>query len=182
MLILASKSPRRREFMELITTEFIVKTSDIDESLPNGIAPKDAVIYLSKLKANDVFDGENCVIGADTVVAVDDEILGKPKDEEDARRMLNLLSNREHDVFTGINIICPGDNISFYSQTKVTFYDIGSLIDDYLKSKEPYDKAGAYGIQGKAALFVKKIDGDYFNVVGLPVAKLYRALQSIDII
>ncbi len=177
MLILASKSPRRRELLSLITSDFIIKTADIDETLPAEIAPDKAVEYLSRIKALPFANGSNTVIGADTIVAKDGEILGKPKDRNDAFRMLRLLSGCCHSVFTGVTITAPNKDITFSVETKVKFFELSDKeINEYLDTDEPYDKAGAYGIQGKGSLFVEKIDGDYFNVVGLPVASLKRKL------
>ncbi len=182
MLILASKSPRRQELLKIITKDFQVKSAAINEELPVGITPRDAVLHLSKIKATPFFNGTECVIGADTVVAIDNNILGKPADKNDAVRMLTMLSNREHSVYTGVTLLTPGASKSFYCETKIKFYDIISMIPDYVETDEPYDKAGAYGIQGRAALFVKEIHGDYYNVVGLPVAMLYRELTDAGVI
>ena len=180
MLILASKSPRRQELLKLITPDFEIKTADVDESLPPDIAPEDAVLYLSAIKARALASEGNTVIGADTIVALDGEILGKPRDREDARRMLKTLSGREHSVFTGVTLIKDGKERSFFVQSKVKFYELSDAeIADYAASGECDDKAGAYGIQGKGSLLVEKIDGDYFNIVGLPVAKLYRELKKL---
>lgn len=177
MLVLASKSPRRKELLSLITTDFVIKSAEVDETLPQGILPKDAVLYLSRLKAQPLVNDEDIVIGADTVVAIDNKILGKPANEEEAFDMLRSLSGREHSVFTGVTVICKDGERSFYKETKVKFYP---LTDDeiwrYIKTGECMDKAGAYGIQGFGSLLVESIDGDYFNVVGLPVSALYRVL------
>ena len=180
MIILASKSPRRQELLKYITTDFTVKTADVDETLPDGISPKDAVLYLSKIKAAP-FENENAVvIGADTVVAIDGEILGKPCDKSDAAAMLRLLSGKTHSVFTGVTVIKNGEYHAFFEETKVTFFELTDKeINDYVETLEPLDKAGAYGIQGYGSLLVEKIDGDYFNVVGLPMSKLNRLLCSI---
>lgn len=179
MIILASKSPRRKELLSLITTEFEVRSADADETLPEGISPSDAVCYLSKIKAQPLNNGEDIVIGADTVVALDGMILGKPSDDDDARRMLSMLSGREHSVFTGVTVIKGEKSCTFYCETKVHFYPLSKKeIDDYIATGECSDKAGAYGIQGYGSLLVEKIDGDYFNVVGLPVSRLYRELTK----
>lgn len=180
MLVLASKSPRRQELLKLITADFTVKTAEVEEQLPENISPSDAVLYLSKIKAQPIADDENTVIGADTVVAIDGRILGKPKDKEDAFSMLKMLSGREHSVFTGVTIIKGSALKSFYCETKVKFFDLtDDEINSYIATGECDDKAGAYGIQGKGSVLVEKIDGDYFNVVGLPVSKLYRELKSV---
>jgi len=179
MLILASKSPRRRELMKFITDDFIVKTADVDETLPENIAPADAVLYLSKIKAQPFRNENDIVIGADTVVARDGIILGKPADENDAKNMLKRLSNRVHSVFTGVTIIKGEREESFFVETKVKFYNLSDeMIESYIKTREPFDKAGAYGIQGYGCLLVESIEGDYFNVVGLPVSKLNQSLLN----
>ncbi|MBE6742073.1 MAG: septum formation protein Maf [Ruminococcaceae bacterium] len=179
MLILASKSPRRRELMKFITDDFIVKTADVDETLPENIAPADAVLYLSKIKAQPFRNENDIVIGADTVVAIDGIILGKPADENDAKNMLKRLSNRVHSVFTGVTIIKGEREESFFVETKVKFYNLSDeMIESYIKTREPFDKAGAYGIQGYGCLLVESIEGDYFNVVGLPVSKLNQSLLN----
>lgn len=177
MLILASKSPRRKELLSLITDDFTVKTADADETLPEDITPDKAVEYLSKMKAQPFDNGVDTVIGADTVVAVDGIILGKPKNREDAENMLRMLSGKYHSVFTGVTVIKPEQSITFSVETKVKFFELtDEEINAYIDTSEPYDKAGAYGIQGKGALLVEKIDGDYFNVVGLPVSRLNKLL------
>ena len=177
MLILASKSPRRKELLSLITEDFVIKTADVDESLPNNIEPASAVEYLSKIKAEPFNNGADTVIGADTVVAVDGKILGKPKDRDDAYNMLKMLSGKYHSVFTGVTVISPTESITFSVETKVKFFDLtDDEINAYIDTSEPYDKAGGYGIQGKGSLLVEKIKGDYFNVVGLPVSTLNKHL------
>ena len=179
MLILASKSPRRRELMKFITDNFIIKTAEVDENLPENISPADAVLYLSKIKAEPFINGTDTVIGADTVVAIDGVILGKPKDENDARAMLKRLSGRVHSVFTGVTVIRGDKEKSFFSETKVKFFKLSDeMIESYIKTKEPFDKAGAYGIQGFGCLLVEEIHGDYFNVVGLPVSQLNQLLLN----
>lgn len=179
MIILASQSPRRRELLKLITADFNAVSSDVDETLPEGISPSEAVLYLSKIKAEPFRNDNDIIIGADTVVSIDSKILGKPSDTENARQMLKTLSGREHSVFTGVTIINGGKEESFYAETKVKFLDLtDSDIDNYIKTGEPMDKAGAYGIQGYGSLLVEKIDGDYFNVVGLPVSRLNKVLED----
>ena len=180
MIILASKSPRRQELLKYITEDFKIKTADVDETLPDGVTPSEAVLYLSRIKAQPFANADDTVIGADTVVAIDGEILGKPKDREDAAEMLRKLSGREHSVFTGVCVIKGVEKQSFFVETKVKFFELGEdEISAYLDTGEPFDKAGAYGIQGYGSLLVEKIDGDYFNVVGLPVSKLNRILSKI---
>ena len=180
MIILASQSPIRQELLKLITNDFEIKVSNVDETLPSGISPKDAVLYLSKIKAKPFKNDIDIIIGADTVVALDGKILGKPKNDENAREMLKFLSGKAHSVFTGVTLIKGDITRSFAVETKVKFFDLtDEEIDEYIKTGEPADKAGAYGIQGYGSLLVEKIDGDYFNVVGLPVSKLARELLAI---
>ncbi len=177
MIILASKSPRRRELLSLITEDFTIKTADVDESLPDNIQPDKAVEYLSKIKAEPFKNDADTIIGADTVVAVDGIILGKPKDRNDAYNMLKMLSGRYHSVFTGVTIIKPDSTVTFSVETRVKFFNLtDDEINNYISTDEPYDKAGGYGIQGKGSLLVEKIDGDYFNVVGLPISTLNKYL------
>ena len=181
MLILASSSPRRKELISLISDDVKIIPSDADESYDNTI-PSEAVpeilavrkaASVSKLYPNDT------VIGCDTSVIIDGTILGKPLDKHDAARMLSLLSGRTHKVITGCAIFHQGKSISFSEGTEVEFYPLlTSEIENYVKSGEPMDKAGAYGIQGKASLFVKSIKGDYFNIVGLPISRLNRILDN----
>lgn len=181
MIILASKSPRRKELLSFITTDFTVKSADVDETLPQGITPDKAVEYLSRIKAEPLKNENDIVIGADTVVALDGKILGKPRDEADAFATLKMLSGREHSVFTGVSVI-KGEKIETFSvQTKVKMFELTDKeIEEYIETAEPFDKAGSYGIQGKGSLLVEKIDGDYFNVVGLPISRLNRVLKLFN--
>lgn len=181
MIILASQSPRRQELLKLITSDFEIKVSNVDETLPDKITPKEAVMYLSKIKAEPFADSNDIVIGADTVVALDGKILGKPKSEENAKEMLRFLSGRTHSVFTGVTLASDKKTKTFAVETKVKFFELtNEEIDAYIKTKEPFDKAGAYGIQGYGSLLVEKIDGDYFNVMGLPVSTLARELKAFE--
>lgn len=178
-LILASASPRRREILKNAGFDFEIKTSEADETLPDGISPEEAVLYLAKIK-NEVIEADKntTVISADTIVVCDGKILGKPKDETDAFNMLKTLSGREHFVYTGVCLRKGEKKTVFFEKTAVYFYELSdSEITDYIATGEPTDKAGAYGIQGKGAVLVRKIDGDYFNVVGLPIARLVRELH-----
>ena len=181
MIILASKSPRRKELLSFITTDFTVKSADVDETLPQGITPDKAVEYLSRIKAEPLKNENDIVIGADTVVALDGKILGKPRDEADAFATLKMLSGKEHSVFTGVSVI-KGEKIETFSvQTKVKMFELTDKeIEEYIATAEPFDKAGSYGIQGKGSLLVEKIDGDYFNVVGLPISRLNRVLKLFN--
>lgn len=177
MIILASKSPRRKELLSLITENFVIQTADTDETLPDGITPAKAVEYLSAIKAEPFNNGVDTVIGADTVVAIDNTILGKPKNRTDAFNMMKMLSGKYHSVFTGVTVIKPDGVSTFSVETRVKFFDLtDGEINSYIDTDEPYDKAGGYGIQGKGSLLVEKIEGDYFNVVGLPISRLKRVL------
>lgn len=177
MIILASQSPRRRELLKYITDDFKVMSSNVDETLPKDISPGDAVLYLSRIKAQPFKNETDIVIGADTVVSIDNKILGKPKDFDDAYKMLSLLSGKWHSVYTGVTLI-KGENVkSFSVETRVKFFELTDTdIENYIRTKEPMDKAGAYGIQGFGSLLVERIDGDYFNVVGLPVSRLNQEI------
>lgn len=181
-VILASASPRRQELIKLIFDSVEVLPADCDETLPDGIGACEAVEYLSKIKneaSSELTEKENLIISADTVVAVADEILGKPVDKEDARRMISLLSGKVHQVYTGVTLSLNGKTKTFSEKTDVEFFDLTEAeIEEYISSSEPYDKAGAYGIQGKAGLLVKGINGDYYNVVGFPIARLKREIEE----
>ena len=181
-VVLASASPRRKELLSLIFNEYDICPADCDETLPEGIKAQEAVEHLSLIKnkaALRICGKESLVISADTVVAVDGEILGKPVDKDDARRMITLLSGRAHQVFTGVTLSLNGEFKTFSEKTDVVFYELTEEeIESYISSSEPYDKAGSYGIQGKAGLLVKSVNGDYYNVVGLPVARLKREIMS----
>ena len=183
-LVLASASPRRRELLQTAGLQFSVRVSDADETIPPNTPPHEAVQLLAKQKAAAVAKlcPKDLVIGADTVVTLDGDILGKPRDAADAARMLRMLSGKTHDVFTGVCLMHAGKAETFFEQTCVTFYPLtDGEIADYIATGEPMDKAGAYGIQGRGCTLVKKINGDYFNVVGLPVAALYRKLEEANL-
>ena len=181
--ILASASPRRQELLHKITDDFIVQPADVDETIPDDILPEDAAVYLSHIKAEAVsnqYPG-SIVIGCDTIVLLNDQILGKPHSPEQAREMLQMLSGNRHQVITGTTVTDGNHTISFASETAVQFYPLSEAeISAYLETGEPFDKAGAYGIQGKGSLLIQGIQGDYFTVMGLPVAKLYRVLQQFE--
>lgn len=178
--VLASASPRRRELLTQVGLEFEVITSDADETLEKGTAPADAVLLLSERKADAVVPqaGGRVVIAADTVVALDGEIFGKPADSDDAKRMLKALSGRTHSVFTGVCVVFPdGRKERFYEETKVTFVPLTEeMTEEYIATGEPFGKAGAYAIQGRGARLVNRIEGDYANVVGLPVRRVMEAI------
>lgn len=183
-IILASNSPRRRELLSLAGIEYTVIPSGCDEILPEKIKPALAVEELARQKAEDVSSRypDELIIAADTVVALGDTILGKPEDDEDAFRMLSSLSGKIHTVYTGVCIMTKDKTEIFHSATDVEFYKLTEKeIWDYINTKEPNDKAGAYGIQGKGSLLVKGISGDYFNVVGLPLAETVRYLKKFSL-
>ena len=177
-LVLASKSPRRSEILKNAGIDFTVRVADADETIPDGTKPCDAVVFLAARKAMAVERAEDeTVLGADTIVVLDDKILGKPKDREDAFNMIKSLSGRVHSVFTGVCAIGDGISLTFAEETKVEFYPLSDdEINEYIDTDEPYDKAGAYGIQGLASKFISGIQGDYFNVVGLPISSVYKKI------
>jgi len=181
-IILASASPRRKELLKKAGYKLITTSADVDEALPKSITPSNAVKYLCKIKNEAVTaDNDTVVITADTVVACNGKILGKPSNKKEAKKMLRLLSGREHSVYTGVCIRKGEKKKVFCERTRVYFYDlIDREIDEYIASGEPMDKAGAYGIQGKAFSFVRKINGDYNNVVGLPLARVVRELKEFE--
>ena len=179
--ILASASPRRKELLTLAGIEYEVVVSQCEEILPDEITPDKAVEELARQKAEDVFSRHDdaMIIAADTVVALGNTILGKPKDEDDAFSMLSSLSGRRHTVFTGVCIKTKGKTDIFHVATDVEFYELSEKeIKDYIATGEPMDKAGAYGIQGKGFVLVKGIHGDYFNVVGLPLSETVRHIKT----
>ena len=177
-LVLASKSPRRSEILKNAGIDFTVRVADADETIPEGTKPEDAVVFLAARKALAVERADDeTVLGADTIVVLDDKILGKPKDKEDAYNMIKSLSGRVHSVFTGVCAVGNGVSLTFAEETKVEFYQLSEdEINEYINTNEPYDKAGAYGIQGLASKFIRGIQGDYFNVVGLPVSSVYKKI------
>ncbi|MCR5416368.1 MAG: Maf family protein [Pseudobutyrivibrio sp.] len=181
-IILASGSPRRKELLEQAGIEYEVIPADIDETTSKTL-PNEVVEELSYNKAMAVAQANpgRIILAADTVVAFDNTILGKPNDEEDAFNMLMALSNREHHVYTGVTIVNANGFVNTFSEcTTVCMYDNSEkLIKDYIATKEPMDKAGAYGIQGKGAILVSGIRGDYNNVVGLPLARVCRELAKM---
>jgi septum formation protein len=179
MLVLASQSPRRAEILRNAGLEFVVRVAPVDESPIDGEKPEHYVQRLAEEKARAVdADNSETVLAADTTVVIDGEILGKPADAADARRMLELLSGRRHEVMTGIAIRRGADVTRDWAVTSVWFSPLSSReIDDYVATGEPMDKAGAYAIQGLASRFIEKIEGCYFNVVGLPLSLVYRRLQ-----
>ena len=181
-IVLASKSPRRQELMSLLPFEFTVDTGDTNEVMRSYLSPSDNAKNLARQKAKEraEFHPDAIIIGCDTIVACGEEIFGKPKDERDAAIMLKKLSAKDHYVYTGVCILDGRQEISFVEATKVKFRRLtDEEIFNYVKSGEPMDKAGAYGIQGKAAIFISGIEGDYYSVVGLPVCRLTEELTKL---
>lgn len=186
-IILASQSPRRKELLKQIGLKFECMPSDMEEVVSSD-NPEEVVKELSKQKAEDIAskcnDGFGLIIGADTVVSYAGKILGKPKDINEAKSMLSMLQSHKHQVYTGVTLILPDKEIVFSECTDVYMYPMSeSRIESYVATGEPMDKAGAYAIQGKCAAYVEKIEGDYNNVVGLPVAAIVKALddEGIDV-
>jgi len=184
-LILASASPRRAELLRQICVPFRRVVSGVDEDLQDPADPDQHVRVLSRRKAEDVVRDldTGIVLGADTIVVLDEHILGKPADAHEAGQMLAMLSGRTHKVYTGLTLIDAArtTSVSHVEITEVTFRELtGEEIDAYVATGEPLDKAGAYGIQGRGALLVSGIRGCYFNVVGLPLAGLARALERLE--
>ena len=186
-LVLASTSPRRRELLGLLGLPFEVVASHYDEELlsPSGLSPDDYVLQLASGKASEVAgrtDGDALVIGADTTVVLDGRYLNKPADPDDACRMLRTLSGRTHQVYTGLCLLRGSTVQTGHAVTDVTFAEISDeIITAYVATGEPLDKAGAYGIQGKALSFIPQVHGDYFNVVGLPLFLLCQMLPKFGV-
>ncbi|MEG0692586.1 MAG: Maf family protein [Oscillospiraceae bacterium] len=181
-LILASRSPRRLELLSLITTHFSVMPSNFDERSITISEPFELVRALSFSKASTIVSqADDIVIGCDTVVFAEGEILGIPKDQDEAYSMIKKLSGKTHSVITGVCVLNNHNVHQFECETMVTFFDLTPAdILSYISTDEPYDKAGGYGIQGKAALFVEKVEGDYSNVVGLPISRLNQLLKQLE--
>jgi septum formation protein len=185
-LILGSKSPRRAELLSLITRDFTIESAEVDESIPAGEKLESIVCILAKKKARAIWNSESfqdrkqpLLLCADTLVSVENQILGKPKDSDHAKEMLEKLSDREHSVTTGVVLKDEKDSHSFSVTTRIQFRKLSKQdINLYIQSKEPMDKAGAYGIQGSAASFVKSVNGSYTNVVGLPLSEVFEALSA----
>jgi len=184
-IILASNSPRRKELMSMLQVDYEVIVSRVEEIIDETLSEEDLVMDLAFQKAIDIFKThkEDIVLGFDTLVYVENEILGKPTSAEDAKRMLKLLSGKTHTVVTGCAIITKTISKSFYEKSRVTFYSMTeSEIDGYIASKESFDKAGAYAVQGLGSKFVKSIHGDFYTVMGLPVARLYHELKELNLL
>ncbi len=185
-VVLASASPRRKELLEQIGVPFTVITSRVDETIEKTCSPEKVVEALALRKAMEVAKSieKGWVLGADTIVVLGNEILGKPKDTQDAFEMLKKLSNQSHWVITGIALVNAeiGSYDLDYEKTKVLFAPLQTQeMMAYINTGEPFDKAGAYGIQGKAAVFIQKIEGSYSNVVGLPLRKTAAMLEKAGI-
>ncbi len=180
-IILASQSPRRKELLDLFHLPFEIRVADIDETMDSRKSPFDEVARVSRAKAQAIPREENdVVIAADTIVVCSGQVLGKPRDEADAMRMLSLLSGRDHQVMTGMTVLRGEKCVSCTEVTDIHFRTLSEKeIRNYVATGEPMDKAGSYGIQGGAALFAEKMVGDYYNVMGLPVCRLGMILKEI---
>ena len=182
-IILASGSPRRAEILNSVGWSFEKYVSDIDESEIEGESPENYVQRLAKTKAEKVAErfSNEIVLGADTTVVIDDQIIGKPIDLEDARRMLEILSGNWHEVLTGVALVKNGNSSVGLQRTKVKFAELSEKEIEFLVEKgEPLDKAGAYAVQAQAALFIEQIEGDYWNVVGLPVNLVFNLFKQMN--
>jgi septum formation protein len=182
MLILASTSPRRNELLKMAGYEFTVAPAEVNEDYPSGTQPMQIVELLATRKAKAAAKDHplDAVLAADTLVVCKGRIMGKPKDEASAKAMLKLLSGSVHQVYTGYCIICNSKLVTGHEATSVEFYPVkDEEIDAYIATGESMDKAGAYAIQGRGALLVKRIDGDFYNVMGLPVGKINRILRGL---
>ena len=180
-LILASASPRRQELLKIFGLPFTVRVADIDETMDMNLPPYDEVGRVSRAKALAIpRNGDDMVVAADTIVVCEGKVLGKPKDEDDAKAMLRLLSGRDHQVMTGCTVLYGDKCETFTEVTDIHFRDLSeNEIARYVASGEPMDKAGSYGIQGGAALFCTHMVGDYYNVMGLPLCRLGMVLRQM---
>ena len=185
-IVLASGSPRRRELLERIgITEFEIRAPEVEEVFPQGLSPRKTVEYISREKADAaalLCKGDDLVITADTMVFLDDRRLGKPRDEAEALAMLTALQGRRHTVCTGVTVRQGGKILTESESTDVFFRSASEAeLRAYIATGEPMDKAGAYGVQGKGALLVERLEGDFFNVMGLPVLRLSRMLRRFGV-
>ena len=180
-LILASQSPRRRELLGLFRRPFTIQVADIDETMDADRPPYDEVARVSRAKAEAVArEKDDIVVAADTIVVCAGRTLGKPRTEAEAKEMLRLLSGRDHQVMTGMTVLRGDRAVTCTEVTDIHFRDLSDQeIERYIATGEPMDKAGSYGIQGGAALFAERMVGDYYNVMGLPVCRLYQILAEI---
>jgi len=182
-VILASASPRRQELLKEIYPQFEVKVADIDETLNKELNLRDALQELAKRKALAVNEVNTLIIAADTIVVLNEEILGKPHNDLNAKAMLKKLNGKTHQVYTAYCLLKDDLVYTNINQSDVTFYEMSnSEINDYIQTKEPLDKAGAYGIQGHGQKFIKEIKGDYYSIMGLPVSQLYQDLKRLALI
>ena len=183
-LILASRSPRRIELLRMLDQYAQSIPSEADETFDDTRSPEQNVISTAYKKAKQVYDSnvipdDTVVIGVDTIVVCDGQVFTKPNDRADAYRMIAMYSGRTHSVLSGVALISNKQTLTFCEQSQVTFIDLSAEeIESYLATNEPYDKAGAYGIQGMAGLFVQRIEGCYYNIMGLPISALYRVLRG----
>lgn len=181
-IILASNSPRRKQLLKEIVADFEVQVKEVEEIAPQHLKRAEIAVYLSQLKSSafDQLADAEILITADTIVCLHDEVLNKPKDKEEAIRMLTKLSDATHTVYTGVTLRSTEKSVSFYDATEVTFYPISlEEINYYLDTCKPYDKAGSYGIQEWLGYVkIKKMDGEFYNVMGLPVHRLYQELTK----
>jgi len=183
MLLLASSSPRRSELLKMAGYDFTVAPTDVNEGYLRGTPPMQIVEQLASRKAQAAAraNPQDTVLGADTLVVLKGRVFGKPKDADDAKAMLRLLSGNVHQVYTGYCVISGTKLLCGHECTSVEFYPLSeNEIDAYIATGEPLDKAGAYGIQGRGALLIKRIDGDFYNVMGLPIGKINRILIGIQ--
>ncbi len=181
-IILASGSPRRKQLLKMAGLKFSVVPADVPEIVPDDVPPEKESEFLAAVKAGYILsqNKKDLVIGADTTVLCEGRVLGKPKDKEEAKEMLRFLSGKTHEVYTGVAIVTEETNETFTSVTKVEFYELtDEEIDWYVSTGEPMDKAGAYGIQGFGCRLVKGIVGDYFTVMGLPIAEVARRVEKL---
>lgn len=183
-LILASQSPRRQFLMKGLDVDFEVLNPDVDETFPEGMSPEEIALYLAEVKADSfdpsVLEDNALLISADTIVSVGDEILGKPSDKEEARRMLKKLSGRMHEVITAVCLRSKEKKLCFHVVSSVWFKELtDEEISYYIENYQPYDKAGSYGVQEWIGyIAISRIDGSFFNIMGLPVMELYEELEK----
>jgi len=181
-VILASQSPRRKELIKMLHIEALTIPSNVKEVIDESLSHEEMVMDLALQKATDVFRNHknDLVLGFDTLVILRDKVMGKPKDKEEAKAYLRQLSGNTHRVITGCAFIKKGHSSSFYSSADVTFFPMTEQeIDEYVDTNEPFDKAGAYGIQGYGSKYIQSIYGDYYAIVGFPVSRIYRELKNI---
>lgn len=181
-VILASASPRRRELMTLIGIPHEVRPADIDETYLPGETPRGHALRLAREKAQRIAEPDAVVVGSDTIVVIDGEVLGKPRDDDDAARMLERLSGQSHTVITAVAVSWNGRVLAEAESVEVTFRPLTDQeIRDYIATREPMDKAGAYGIQGFGATIVARVDGDYFAVMGLPLQRMVALMRELGL-